>query len=288
VTDTRASAPLRHRPVTVHAWEDVVFAHWRREPAQLARMLPRGTRPDVVDGSAWVGLSAYVFRETSVPPFPPSRRLGSMTEVTIEVLTVDDHVRRGVAYRTVDTSNVPAIVAAHALLGVPYTFAHTRARRRGDTVEHRSVRHPARAAHPLRWAGRTLGGPLASRLPGPGASGTSGSGPAWSGLRPGGRSGGAPRPRHDATVRVVAGAVVEDALAVELTDRAGIHARLLSKTLFWQRQHAPLTIRSARLERLEGDLPAAVGLPGLFDRDPDSLLVVDATTVRYAWGDVVR
>ncbi|WIA99229.1 DUF2071 domain-containing protein [Curtobacterium sp. MCBA15_012] len=287
MTDTRASAPLRHRPVTVHAWEDVVFAHWRREPAQLARLLPPGTRPDVVDGSAWVGLSAYVFRETSVPPFPPSRRLGSMTEVTIEVLTVDDRGRRGVVHRTVDTSNVPAIVAAHALLGVPYTFAHTRARRRGDTVEHRSVRHPARAAHPLRWAARTLG----PRLAAPGASGDAGSGarPAWSGLRATtGRSGGAPRPRHDATVRVVAGAVVEDPLAVELTDRAGIHARLLSRTLFWQRQHAPLTVRSAVLERLEGDLPAAVGLPGLFDRDPDSLLVVDATTVRYAWGDVVR
>ncbi len=58
--------------------------------------------------------------------------------------------------------------------------------------------------------------------------------------------------------------------------------------MFWQRQHAPLTIRSARLERLTGDLPDAVGLPGLFDREPDSLLVVDGTTVRYAWGDVVR
>jgi hypothetical protein len=29
-------------------------------------------------------------------------------------------------------------------------------------------------------------------------------------------------------------------------------------------------------------------MPGLLDREPDSLLVVDGTTVRYAWGDVVR
>jgi hypothetical protein len=29
-------------------------------------------------------------------------------------------------------------------------------------------------------------------------------------------------------------------------------------------------------------------MPGLFDRAPDSLLVVDGTTVRYAWGGVVR
>ncbi|MFJ4296423.1 YqjF family protein [Curtobacterium sp. NPDC089689] len=263
MSEARAAVPLLHRPVTVHAWEDIVFAHWRHDPDVLGRMLPRGTRPDVVDGSAWVGLSAYVFRETRVPPFPPSGRLGSMTEVTIEVLTVDDHGRHGVAYRTVDTDNVPAIVAAHALLGVPYTFAHTGSRRRGDTVAHRSVRHPNRALHPFR-AARALR------------------------LTPTGRPGGSPRPRHTAAVRVVAGPVTTAPLAVELTTRAGIHARHLAQTVFWQRQHPPLTIRSARVEQLSGDLPAAVGLPGLFDRAPDSALVVDATTVRYAWGDVVR
>jgi uncharacterized protein YqjF (DUF2071 family) len=263
----RAAVPLRHRPVTVHAWDDVVFAHWRCEPETLARLVPRGTRPDVVDGSAWVGLVAYVFRETQVPPFPPSTRLGSMTEVTLEVLTVDDAGRRGIAYLTVDTPNVPAIVAAHALLGVPYTFAWARSRRRGETVGHRSVRHPGRVRHPLRALRqvrqfRRTVDPV--------------------------RTGGPIRPRHAASVRVVAGEVDRSPLAADLTTRAGIHARLLAQTLFWQRQHPPLTVRSARLERLEGDLPEAVGLPGLFDRAPDSVLVVDGTTVRYAWGDVVR
>ena|GEM_PF-1960915 len=255
----RAAVPLLHRPVTVHAWEDIVFAHWRHEPASLARLVPRGTRPDVVDGSAWAGLSAYVFRETRVPPFPPSGRLGTMTEVTIEILTIDDRGRRGTAYRTVDTANVPAIVAAHALLGVPYTFSHARARRRGDAIEHRSVRHPARPLLPGRW--------LRAR---------------------GTRSGGTVQPRHDATVRVVAGPEVDGPLATDLTTREGIHARHLAQTVFWQRQHPPLRLRSARLERLDGDLPDAVGMPGLFDRAPDSLLVVDGTTVRYGWGDVVR
>ncbi|WIE64047.1 DUF2071 domain-containing protein [Curtobacterium sp. MCLR17_036] len=256
----RAAGPLLHRPVTVHAWQDIVFAHWRSDPGALARLVPRGTRPDVVDGSAWVGLSAYVFDETRVPPFPSAGRLGRMTEVTLEVLTVDDQGRHGVTYRTVDTANVPAIVAAHALLGVPYTFAHAGSRRRGDTVAHRSVRHSGRVRHPFRWAHSLH----RDRAPD------------------------APRPRGAASVRVHAGDVVDTPLAAELTTRAGIHARYLAQTLFWQRQHAPLTVRSARLDQLEGDLPAAVGLSGLFDREPDSLLVVDGTTVRYSWGGVIR
>jgi len=251
----RAAVPLLHRPVTVHAWDDVVFAHWRHDPGALADLVPRGTRPDVVDGSAWAGLSAYVFRETRVPPFPPSGRLGTMTEVTVEILTVDDAGRHGVVYRTVDTGNVPAIVAAHALLGVPYTFSHARARRRGDTLTYRSVRHRGGLRAPVVRSDR---------------------------------SGGSVPARHAASVRVVAGPVDDSPLAADLTTRAGIHARYLSQTVFWQRQHDPLMLRSARLERLDGDLPDAVGLPGLLDRHPDSLLVLDGTTVRYAWGEVVR
>jgi uncharacterized protein YqjF (DUF2071 family) len=268
----RASESLLHRPVTMHAWDDVVFAHWRHDPEALAPLLPRGVRPDVVDGSAWAGLSAYVFRETAVPPFPPSRRLGSMTEVTIEVLTVDDRGRHGVVYRTVDTNNVPAIVAAHALLGVPYTFARAGGRRRGDTLEYRSVRQPDgwRDRFGSLRSLRSLRSVRLLRL-----------------LRLL-RDGGSARPRPAATVRVVAGEVDDSPLAAELTTRAGIHATLLARTVFWQRHHPQLVLRTARLERLEGDLPDAVGLPGLFDRAPDSLLVLDGTTVRYGWGDVVR
>jgi hypothetical protein len=251
--ESRAAGPLRHRTLAVHAWDDVVFVHWRREAAELARLLPDGLRPDVVDGSAWVGLVAYVFDATQVPPLPPSRVLGAMTEVTIEVLTVDPAGRRGTTYLTVDTSNVPAVLAARTLLGVPYTPARAGSRRHGDSVRHRSVR-----------SGRLLRA-----------------------LR-GARSGGTAVPRYAASVRVVAGEVETGTLAAELTTRAGIHARLLGRTLFWQRQHAPLTLRRATLEQLDGDLPDAVGLPGLFDRTPDSVLVVDGTRVRYAWGNVVR
>jgi uncharacterized protein YqjF (DUF2071 family) len=251
---SRAAAPMRHRTLAEHAWDDVVFVHWRHDAATLARLLPAGLRPDVVDGSAWVGLVAYVFDATRVPPFPPSRRLGAMTEVTIEVLTVDPAGRRGTTYLTVDTQNLPAVVAARTLLGVPYTPARAGSRREGETVRHRSVRPEGLLRRPLR--GTRTGGPSPTR--------------------------------YAASVSAVAGEVATGTLTAELTTRAGIHARLVGRTVFWQRQHDPLTVRRADLTQLDGDLPDAVGLPGLFDRTPDSVLVVDGTTVRYAWGDVVR
>ncbi len=159
-----------------------------------------------------------------------------MTEVTIEVLTVDDHGRHGVAYRTVDTDNVPAIVAAHALLGVPYTFAHAGSRRRGDTVAHRSVRHPNRALHPFRAARAARLTPTGSlRLvpPPPRRRGP---------CR--GRSG------HDGAARGRAHHARGDPRAAPRADRV------------LAAQHPPLTIRSARVEQLSGDLRRPSGCPG--------------------------
>lgn len=38
----RAAVPLLHRPLTVHACKDIVFAHRRHDPTSLAGLVPRG------------------------------------------------------------------------------------------------------------------------------------------------------------------------------------------------------------------------------------------------------
>lgn len=229
---------LPHRPVTFHRWADVVFAHWRIDAGTVASLVPPGTRPDLVDGSAWVTLTAYEFRRTTVPPLPPPGPFGRLTEITVEVPTVDVDGRHGTAYLTVDTQHVPAVLAARLGIGIPYTPARAGSRRSGDVLAHRSR--------------RPRGG-------------------AW------------------AAVRVRAGeSVTPDALSVALTHRPGIHARHLGTTTWWRRSHAPWQLRPGRVEELRGDLPDAVGLPGLLSRRPDRLLVADGVDVRYAWGGVVR
>lgn len=127
------------RPLTAHQWDDTVFLHWRRDPAAVESMLPPAVRPDVIDGSAWIGLVAYVFHATTVPPLPPPGPFGTLTEVTLEVLAVDDSGRRGLVYRTIETQHVAAILAARIGIGIPYRFAHAASRRRGGTIAHRSA-----------------------------------------------------------------------------------------------------------------------------------------------------
>lgn len=137
---SEVAAPLPHHAVTFHRQRDVILLHWRVDPAFVASLVPRGCSPDVFDGSAWVALTAYVFADSTVPPLPPLGRLGTMTEVTVEILTVDDRGRRGVSYRSIDTQHVPAIVAARAGIGLPYTLARAGSRRFGDDLAYRSRR----------------------------------------------------------------------------------------------------------------------------------------------------
>lgn len=135
-----AAPPLPHHPVTFHRQRDVILLHWRVEPGLVAPLVPAGCRPDVFDGSAWVGLVAYVFADSTVPPLPPLGRLGTMVEIVVEILTVDDRGRRGIAHRSIDTQHLPAVVAARLGIGLPYTPARAGSRWLGDEIAYRSRR----------------------------------------------------------------------------------------------------------------------------------------------------
>merc|ERR1739841_244482 len=48
--------PLPGRAVIAQRWSRALFLHWRADAARLAPLLPPGVRPDVFDGSGWIGL----------------------------------------------------------------------------------------------------------------------------------------------------------------------------------------------------------------------------------------
>lgn len=226
-------------PTIEHGWSDAVFLHWRVDAGTVSGLLPQGVRPDVVDGSAWVGVTAYRFTRTTTPPLPFPGRLGAMTQVTVEVPTTDRFDHHAVAFLDVETQHVPGILLARAGIGAPYRFARVGVRTGPGHLSYRS----------RRAAGRH--GPASATFALDGAVGSSG--PL---LGPG----------------------------PELAHRDGIHLRHLGRTAWWRRTHRPWDLRPVDVLRLDGTLPAAVGVPGLFDRGPDSAVVGTRTDVTYSWG----
>lgn len=230
---------LSERMTTIrHRWTHLALVHWRCDPAALRDLVPPGTRPDLIDGSAWVGVVGYRFDATALGRVPAPGCLGRLRTVAVEIPTVDRAGRRGVAYRTLEVDNPAAVLAARTVIGAPYRPARVGMRATGDSVEFRSRRAASRTGLRLAVTAR-------------------------SDARP-------------------------DAVSSELATRAGIHVRHLGVTAFWRREHLPLVLRPGTVDRVGGDLDAAVGVPGLLGRRPDSVALCDGTDVRYSWGGVVR
>jgi uncharacterized protein YqjF (DUF2071 family) len=93
-----------------------------------------------MDGSSWVGLIAFQLGDARVGPFPPTPVWGSFTEVNVRLYGVDENGRRGVVFRSLEASSLPAVLAARALFSLPYTWARTAQRPRADGWEYASRR----------------------------------------------------------------------------------------------------------------------------------------------------
>jgi len=166
-------------------WKDLTFLHWRVAASAVAPLLPAGTRPDVFDGSSWVGLIPFRLVGGGAGRGPALPWLGTFAETNVRLYSVDSTGRRGVVFRSLETSRLAVVFGSRVLVGVPYCWARMRVRRVGDDVEYTTRRrwpgqrgigarvvvrpHPdavaddelsafltARWGLHTRWAGRTL------------------------------------------------------------------------------------------------------------------------------------
>lgn len=232
---TAVAPALPGPPVIRQHWGGLAFAHWRVEPERVAPLLPRGTVPDVHDGSSWVGLIPFELSRSAFGPLPPVPVLGTFLETNVRLYAVDEAGRRGVVFRTLEAARLLPVLAARAGLGLPYRWAGMTRRSRDGVVEYASRRH------------------------GPG-----------------------PRPRTRLAVRPTDDAVQGDPLAEFLTARWGMHVERAGRTRWWPNEHASWSLRRAELVDLDDELVADGGLPGVTDREPDSLLWSDGVDTTFA------
>lgn len=104
-------------------WEDLTFLHWRVDPAVVAPLLPIGTRPDIFDGSSWVGLIPFRLADAGIGKGPAVPYLGTFAETNVRLYSVDETGRRGVVFRSLESSRLAVVLGARVSFGLPYTWA---------------------------------------------------------------------------------------------------------------------------------------------------------------------
>jgi uncharacterized protein YqjF (DUF2071 family) len=229
-------------------WRDITFLHWRVEPERVARLMPPGVRPDVHDGSSWVGLIPFTLSEGGLGARGrPVPRLGTFLETNVRLYSVDGAGRRGVVFRSLEAEQVPVVVAANASLRIPYRLARMSREPRvvaddptGTVITYRTRRYGVR------------------------------------------------RPASEVVVDVGEPLTEPSPLELFLTARFGAHTRAWGRTLWVPNTHAPWPLRRAGLRHLDDELVAAAGLPGVTASRPESVLFSRGVHTVFGRPQVVR
>jgi len=113
--------PFLGPAVLAQTWRDLLYVHWPVPPKSVARLFPRGTKPDTLDGRTYVGVVGLTMPTTRVGGV---FGIGSMYELNVRLYSVDDAGRQGVVFLSMDVSRPDAMFAGRLSLRLPYWWSH--------------------------------------------------------------------------------------------------------------------------------------------------------------------
>lgn len=131
-------------------WRSVFFLHWAVDPADVAPLLPRGTRPDEFGGATYVGLVPFRMVDAGLGRRHPTPYLGTFLECNVRLYSVDDEGRHGVVFRSLEATRWITAMSARWGYRLPYTWARMQVRQRGERWWWRSDRRYPRGGGSLR------------------------------------------------------------------------------------------------------------------------------------------
>ncbi len=114
---------LRGPSIMSQFWADIAFLHWRVESAVLWQFMPPGTRPDVHDGSAWVGLLPFRMQRAAIGAGPAVPYFGTFWETNVRIYSTDDHGNPGVVFLSLEAQRLAVVLGARMAFNVPYFWA---------------------------------------------------------------------------------------------------------------------------------------------------------------------
>ncbi len=131
------------RPAMFQRWEDLLFLHWKWDPAEIQRTLPAGLTVDVFEGEAWLGVVPFFMRAIRPALLPPLPWLSYFLELNVRTYAVDERGRPGVWFYSLDCNRRIPVWLARNLFHLPYEHARMRASRAGGAIEYHSQRRDA-------------------------------------------------------------------------------------------------------------------------------------------------
>jgi uncharacterized protein len=121
-------------------WCDLLFAHWRVDPASLRRVMPPALPLHLwEDGSAWIGITPFVVKGLRLRGTPPLPWVSGFPELNVRTY-VDLEGKPGIYFFSLDAGRRAAVIAARRTYRLPYFHARMRSERVEAGVDYESER----------------------------------------------------------------------------------------------------------------------------------------------------
>lgn len=118
-------------------WRDVVFLHWRVDPAVVAAELPEGLDVATSDGDAWLGVVGFAMSGIRPRGLPAGR---SFPELNLRTYVTGPDGDRGVYFFSLDADDRLGVSVARGAFRLPYYRAEMRLTRGNGELTLRSRR----------------------------------------------------------------------------------------------------------------------------------------------------
>lgn len=124
---------MRSRPEGRHvmrqSWRDLLFVHWRIDPAVIQATLPAGLSVDTFAGQAWIGIVPFFMRNVRWVWTPPLPGTANFQELNVRTYVHDARGVPGVWFYSLDANCWPAVKGARWTYHLPYHWAKMTHRR---------------------------------------------------------------------------------------------------------------------------------------------------------------
>jgi len=142
-TDFRArpDGPLVGR----QRWNQLLFAHWKIEPATVQATLPRGLYVDTHGGAAYLGIVPFAMERVRPAWLPPLPWVSWFLELNVRTYVHDAKGRPGVWFYSLDCNRALAVVIARRFFHLPYFRARMAASLLGGEILYECQRRDVNA-----------------------------------------------------------------------------------------------------------------------------------------------
>lgn len=116
-------------------WDNLLFLHWRVDPAIMRRLVPEPLELDLFDGSAWIGLVPFTMANCSFRRFGWVPGLKDFHECNVRTYATING-KRGVWFFSLDAQTLLPVLGGRWMWSLNYVYSRFSVKREGDVTDY--------------------------------------------------------------------------------------------------------------------------------------------------------